>query len=66
MGRIKSTAIKTLGNKLIREHGDKFSDTFEKNKETLNEVKKIKSKKVRNIVAGYITRKMRNIKKTGI
>ncbi len=66
MGRVKSTAIKTLGNKMIAEHGDKFSDNFEKNKEAITHIKEIKSKKIRNILAGYITRKMKNIKKTGI
>jgi small subunit ribosomal protein S17e len=66
MGRIKTVAIKSLGNELIKEHGSKFSADFEKNKEALNEVKEIKSKRVRNILAGYITRKMQSIKKSGI
>ena len=66
MGRIKITAIKTLANELIEEFGDRFSDDFEKNKTVLNEIKEIKSKKVRNILAGYITRQMQKIKKSGI
>ncbi len=66
MGRVKSTAVKTLGNKMIREHSEKFGETFENNKAALNEIKKIKSKKIRNILAGYITRKIKRIKKTGI
>lgn len=66
MGRIKIIAIKTLGKDLIREHGKKFSEDFDTNKKTLNDVKKIKSKKVRNILAGYITKEMKKIQKSGI
>ena len=66
MGSVKSVSIKTLGNKLIREHGKNFSDDFEKNKKILNDIKNIKSKKVRNILVGYITKEMQRIKKSGI
>lgn len=66
MGSVKSVAIKNLGKKLIVEHGDKFSTDFDKNKSALNEIKEIKSKKVSNMLAGYITRKMGQIQKTGI
>ena len=66
MGRIKSTAIKRLGDDLIQEHADKFSTDFEHNKKILDEVKKIESKKMRNVLAGYITRRMQQIEKTGL
>lgn len=66
MGSVKSVSVKNLGDKLIMEHGKKFSTDFEKNKTTLNEIKEIKSKKVSNILAGYITRKMKQIEKTGV
>lgn len=66
MGRIKSIAIKRLGEELIKEHGSKFSTDFEKNKKALEEVKPIKSKRTRNILAGYITKKMQQIKSSGI
>ena len=45
MGRIKSIAIKRLGEELIKEHGSKFSLDFEKNKKALGLVKPIKSKR---------------------
>lgn len=60
MGRIKSTAIKTLGGELIAEHAEKFSKDFEKNKKALGSIKKIRSKRTRNILAGFITRKMKS------
>lgn len=66
MGRIKIIAIKNMGTSIIKEHGKKFSEDFDSNKKALDEIKDIKSKKVRNIVAGYITREMRKIKKSGI
>lgn len=66
MGRIKNVAIKTLGKELIKEHGKKFSEDFGKNKKVLGEVKTIKSKKIRNVLAGYITKEMKKIKKSGI
>ncbi|MBU0898586.1 MAG: 30S ribosomal protein S17e [Nanoarchaeota archaeon] len=66
MGRIKTTPVKTLGDELIKAHPKSFSEDFDKNKQALGEVKKIKSKKIRNVVAGYITKKMQKIKKSGI
>lgn len=60
MGRIKSTAIKTLGKEIIAEHGEKFSKDFGKNKKALEGIKKIRSKRTRNILAGFITRKMKS------
>ncbi len=66
MGSVKSVAIKKLGDKLVMEHGNKLSTDFAKNKATISEIKEIKSKKVSNILAGYVTRKMRQIGKTGV
>jgi len=66
MGRIKSTAIKTLARDLVKQYAEKFTEDFEKNKEVLDEVKPIQSKKIRNTVAGYITTKMQQIKKSGL
>ena len=66
MGRIKNTAVKTLAKDLIMEHGKIFTDDFEKNKEALKAVKEIKSKRVRNILVGYITKEMKRVKKSGI
>jgi small subunit ribosomal protein S17e len=56
MGRIKTTMIKNIGEKLYREHKDEFTTDFEKNKEIVEKYVDIPSKKLRNIVAGYITR----------
>ena len=66
MGRIKSVSIKTLGNEIMKEHASKFTEDFENNKKALGEIKDIESKKIRNILAGYITSEMKRVKKTGI
>lgn len=66
MGRIKSVAIRTLGSELIKEFGDKFTVDFEKNKKILEEVRPIKSKRTRNILAGYISKEMQKIRERGI
>jgi len=66
MGRIKSIAVKTLGEELLRSKADKFSTDFVKNKDVLNQIRPIKSKKVKNVLAGYITKKMKTINDSGI
>ncbi len=66
MGRIKSIPVKNLGREIIAEHGDRLSTDFDKNKKIVNEAKKIDSKKIRNTVAGYITKEMEKAKKSGV
>jgi small subunit ribosomal protein S17e len=66
MGRIKGVGVKVLGKELIEKFGDRFSEEFENNKKVLEEVKKIQSKRTRNIMAGYIAKEMKRIKKSGI
>ena len=56
MGRIKTTLIKRTGNKLYALHKDKFKKDFESNKQVLPELAEFYSKKLRNVLAGYITR----------
>ena len=56
MGRIKTKLIKRVTYELLEEHRDKFKDNFEDNKKALGKLAEIPSKKIRNGVAGYITR----------
>ncbi|MFP3224376.1 MAG: 30S ribosomal protein S17e [Nitrososphaeria archaeon] len=48
--------IRKLAEELLKQYGEKFTDNFEENKKVLNELAEIKSKYLRNKVAGYITR----------
>jgi len=56
MGKIKSKAIRRSAKTLIKE-GIKFSEDFEENKQILNNMPL--SKKLRNQLAGLITRTKR-------
>jgi len=55
---IKPTYIKTIGNELLEFHEEKFSNDFDQNKKAVDGSTNIQSKRVRNRVAGYITRKI--------
>lgn len=55
MGRIKTSFVKHIAKDLFEKHADKFTADFSKNKEVVKELIDIKSKRLRNIVAGYIT-----------
>lgn len=65
MGRIKSLAIKSLGDELIADNKDRFSENFDSNKKVVSELRDIKHKKTRNVLSGYITNKMKIINKRG-
>lgn len=56
MGRIKTMLIKRVTNRLVREHVNEFAKTFEENKKIVVRFAEIPSKKLRNIIAGYVTR----------
>jgi small subunit ribosomal protein S17e len=56
MGRIKTTMIKRVTLKLFRDNPDKFEKDFNDNKKVVEELVDVKSKKLRNIIAGYMTR----------
>ena len=55
MGRIKTSFIKRIGKELFEENSEKFSNDFTKNKEVLKTLVKIKSRKLMNVLAGYVT-----------
>ncbi len=55
---IKPSYIKTLGLELLAKNREKFSSNYEENKQALATSASIESKRVRNRIAGYITRKI--------
>jgi small subunit ribosomal protein S17e len=55
LGRIKTTFIKNLAKDLLEKEPSRFSTVYKKNKEIVKQLVDIKSKRTRNIVAGYIT-----------
>ena len=60
MGRIKTALIKRLTNELLKEHGDEFKQDYEENKKLVEERLDVSSKKIRNIIAGYVTRRIKH------
>ncbi len=59
MGRIRSGFVKRTGNKIISEHKAKLAKDFEKNKKIISEVCDVSTKKLRNLIAGYVTKKIK-------
>ncbi len=56
MGRIKTQQIKRVTKQLMKEHGNEFKKDFSENKELVGQFVNVKSKKLRNTIAGYVTR----------
>jgi small subunit ribosomal protein S17e len=56
MGRIKTQLVKRTTFELLKRSKDKFTDNYEKNKEVVNKLIDVKSKKIKNTIAGYATR----------
>ncbi len=59
MGRIKTQLIKRLTFEILKQSRDKCSMQFEENKKVVAELIGDASKKIRNSVAGYVTRLMK-------
>lgn len=55
---IKPSYIKNIGTELLKQQKDYFSGSFDENKQQLGSSAVITSKRVRNRIAGYITRKI--------
>ena len=62
MGRIKTVLIKRVTHELMDQYGDKFTDSYEKNKEVVNTLISTPSKKLRNAIAGYTVRLVKKSK----
>ena len=59
MGRIKTRLVKAITQQLLDEHRESFSTNYEENKLKIAELTDVKSKKLKNVIAGYTTRMMR-------
>ena len=56
MGRIKTMLVKRISKKLIKLYGQEFTPEFEKNKQLIEKYTNVPSSKMRNIIAGYTAR----------
>lgn len=55
MGSVRVELVKKVAERLLQEHPESFSKDFEANKKALEELVDVGSKKLRNLIAGYIT-----------
>lgn len=56
MGKVRTERVKRVSRELVRRFPDRFSTDFQSNKEALDAAASIYSKKLRDRIAGYITR----------
>lgn len=65
MGRIKQTYLKRVAEKLLEEYPEQFTKSdFEANKKLVTAYTDISSKAIRNKIAGYITRVIKQQEKS--
>ncbi len=62
MGRVRPGIVKKIAKRLIAEKEELFTADFEHNKKVLKELGIIPNKKLRNKVAGYMVRVVKNKK----
>jgi small subunit ribosomal protein S17e len=56
LGNVRPEKVKKIARELIRKYPDKFTVNFEENKRLLSSIAHIPSTRLRNSIAGYITR----------
>jgi len=56
MGRIKTQLVKRITKKLMVQSSEDFTEDFGHNKSLVSKYVKVSSLKIRNIIAGYVTR----------
>lgn len=56
MGRIRTRLIKRTANDIFFKHRTQFNSEFDHNKKKVSEVADISTKKLRNKIAGYLTK----------
>ncbi|UCH57835.1 MAG: 30S ribosomal protein S17e [Candidatus Bathyarchaeota archaeon] len=59
MGKVRTEMVKRISLELIDRYERSFTIEFEQNKQFLKEIELDVSKKLRNRIAGYVTRLMR-------
>ncbi len=62
LGRIKTILVKRVTKQLVKEHKDEFSEDYNKNKEVVGKYANIESPKIRNVIAGYAARLVKQSK----
>jgi small subunit ribosomal protein S17e len=56
LGKVRIDTVKRVSRELIRRFPDRFTGQFESDKQAVNELVITQSKRLRNRIAGYVTR----------
>ena len=56
LGKVRIDTVKRTSRELLRRYPDRFSGEFESDKQAVNELVITQSKRLRNRIAGYVTR----------
>jgi len=56
LGKVRPERVKKIAKELLKRYPNKFSSDFESNKKLLGSLSKVSSTRLRNRIAGYITR----------
>ncbi|MBI2040992.1 MAG: 30S ribosomal protein S17e [DPANN group archaeon] len=57
MGRVRAGFVKRQAEMLMKLYSSRFTAKFKDNKELVSGVAEVPTKKLRNLIAGYITKK---------
>ena len=67
MGKVRTDTVKRAARELVEKFPDRFTNEYEANKAAVNELMRAPSKKLRNLIAGYVTRlKVTDAKKAAL
>lgn len=56
MGRIRTKLVKRNSKEIIEKYPDLFTSDFDNNKKSIDKVAEIRSKKLKNLILGYISK----------
>lgn len=56
MGKGRTDTVKKAARNLLEKFPDKFTTDFEQNKKVVAGILEVKTKKLRNLIVGYLTR----------
>jgi len=62
MGRVRTSSVKRAAEELMVEFPKQFTTKFDENKKKVSELAEVGTKKLRNMIAGYITKKVKSAK----
>ncbi|MCK5592761.1 30S ribosomal protein S17e [Candidatus Bathyarchaeota archaeon] len=61
MGKVRTEKVKKVARELVRRHPNKFTADFKNNQELVKSLTIISTARLRNRIAGYITRLLASV-----